>query len=161
MTSATSDNLHEILTERAQQLLLPRGLSPDARDRVIQATRMLRDSPELRSQYFKGMMGAWMMLQVAVIVLMGILVAIVQAVDTGAVRGVAAIAGGLETFCIAGALSACWWYYAARRVAREAHRHGTSSLEYRRAAVRATSTGRTVPYQILLGVAVTVIVLAT
>ena len=161
MTDATNDNLHEILTEHVQRLLLPRSLSTNARDRVIAATRVLRDSPESRAQYFKGMTGAWMTVQVALTLVMGLLIAIVQTFDTGAVRGVAAIAGGLEAFCIGGAVAACWWYFAARRLAHEARVHGTSSAEYRRAAARAMSTGRTIPYQIGLGVAVTVIVLVT
>ena len=115
-----SDKLHEILTQHAQQLLLPRGLAPESRDRLFKATLWMRDQPERRAEYFKGMMGAWMMLQVAVIVTMGIPAAVAVAFDPGALRAVASVAAGLEAFCIAGVSLAAWWYYAARWAAREA-----------------------------------------
>jgi hypothetical protein len=155
-----SDYLHEILTQHAQQLLLPRGLPPESRDRLFKATRWMRDQPERRAEYFKGMMGAWMMLQVAVIVTMGIPVAVAVAFDLGAVRAVASVAAGLEAFCSAGAFLAAWWYYAARWAAREARRRGPESAEYSRAVLRATSSGQTVKYQALLGIVVMIIVLA-
>jgi hypothetical protein len=46
-----SDNLHEILTERGQQLLLPRGLPPESRERLFEATRWMRDQPERRAAW--------------------------------------------------------------------------------------------------------------
>lgn len=154
-------NLHEIVTERAQRLLLPRGLSSESRARVLQATSNMRDQPEHRAEYFRGMLGAWMLLQVGVILAMSIPVAIAEELDKSGLRAVVSVAAGLEAFCIGGALLACWWYYAARRAARAARRFGTSSPEYRQAAARATSSGRTVPYQALLGLVVTVLVLVS
>jgi hypothetical protein len=116
----------------------------------------MRDQPEKRAEYFKGMIGAWVMLQVAVILTMSIPTAVAGALDRDALPAVASVAAGLETFRIAGALLAAWWYYAAR----EARRRGAESAEYRRALLRATSSGQTVIYQALLGVAVGIIVLA-
>jgi hypothetical protein len=148
-----------VLTARVQRLFMPRGISADASARLIQATEKMRDSPEGRAAYFKGMLGAWMTLEAALIVVMGVVVAVVKAVDVGAVRAAAAVSGGLSAFCIGGVLCACRWYFAARRATREGKRHGTSSPEYRQALARATSSGRTVPYQIALGIAVLLIVL--
>jgi hypothetical protein len=71
----------------------------------------MRDNPSGEAEYSEGMMGAWMMLQVAVVLMMGILVAVAAEFDRDALRAVAA---GLEAFCVAGALLADWWYYAAR-----------------------------------------------
>jgi hypothetical protein len=157
----TGDNLHENLTAQVQRLLLPRGLSHQARVQLLQTTRTIRDQPDFRPAYLKGTLGAWVLLQVAVILAMAVPVAIADAIDRDGLRAIASVAAGLETFCITGALAACWWYYAALLASRAARRDGTMSAQYRRAAARATSTGRTVPYQILLGVCVTVLVIGS
>jgi hypothetical protein len=150
-------NFHEVLTERCQRLFMPRRLPLETRNRLVQATRLMRDKPESRPEYFKGMEGAWGLLQVGVTLAFCPIVAVLDALGRHGLHAAVSVFAGLTAFCVNGALLSCWWYYTARRAARVARRAGVSSDEYRRAAARATSDGRTIPYQALLGIAVTAI----
>lgn len=160
--AAEAVNSHEKLVALLQSVMRPRTVPREAQARLNRRTRELRESPDFRPEYFKGMIGAWMMAEVVAILGTAVIAAVIaQVAGKGPAHVMAAVGIGVMAFCVAGVFVAMWWYYAARRAAREARRHGTSSDSYRRAVSRATSTGRTIPFQAGLGVVVTVIVLVT
>jgi hypothetical protein len=160
--AAEALNTHEKLVAWSQSVVRPRTVPREVQARLNRRTRELRESPDFLPEYFKGMTGAWMMAEVLAIVGTAVTAGVIaQVVGKGPAHVVAAVGIGVMAFCVAGVFVAMWWYYAARRAAREARRQGTSSDNYRRAVSRATSTGRTIPFQAGLGVVVTVMVLIT
>lgn len=157
MTQAAAPNFHETLMRRVQAALLKRpGVSPVVRANVLKLSAAVPDEPDRRATYFIGLQVAWMVLTVASIVVGAVPVAIATALGHEALRIVASVTAGVITFCCAGTTVACWWHYEARWAVRQARRSGTTSAEYQRALRRATPSGRTIPYQVVLGIAVAI-----
>lgn len=151
-------NLHEKLTAWTQSLMRPRGVSREAQARLIRRTRERSESPDFRPEYFKGMIGGWMMAEVVAILATGVAGAIASSVGRIAARVTVATGSFGIAFCVAGVFAAIWWYYAAKSAAREARRSGVTSERYLRLSRRARSSALTLWYQGMLGVVVAVLV---
>lgn len=154
MAPAADDSLHQQLSVAYIGWLLKlRRASPTVRAVVLDGLTSLPDDPCRRSLYFEGMVAGWIGLLCTVIVAEGVTVAITTAISHAALHAVVSVCIGLDVFCLSGMGVTSWWYYAARRAVREARRRGASTHRYRRAMARAMPSGRTIPSQVLLGVA--------